>query len=332
MLQPSPDWNTVICRWMGNHLDGSAALGNLKVVYNGAGPLLDPDPTNPMSVFVNPLIVPITTTTLLIDGETREVGFCQFELPASNDPDIVGGGGSYSFTEDLKKGGGRKDVPFIADKDAPDGVIYLNTLAGGTPTPGEPLSVVTVQEFNELTERVNLLEDNPGAELTSYTAQVEALDDYPAAFPPGPHAHPASQISDATTVGRDVLTASSATAARTAIGAGTSNLQLGVGPTTAKAGDYTPTYDEITGKPPVFPPAPHTHDIDDVDGLQTALDGKMAAGAAVTYGQLPAGSTVTVSASLASRPTSDTDVVVQAVGPTEPAWLINGDFWLETPA
>lgn len=41
----------------------------------------------------------------------------------------------------------------------------------------------------------------------------------PSAFPPATHTHTASQISDASTVGRSVLTAQDAAAARTAIGA-----------------------------------------------------------------------------------------------------------------
>lgn len=56
----------------------------------------------------------------------------------------------------------------------------------------------------------------------------------------------ASSISDSTTVGRSVLTAVDATAARTAIGAGTSNLAIGTTSTTAKAGDYQPTSANIS--------------------------------------------------------------------------------------
>ena len=47
-------------------------------------------------------------------------------------------------------------------------------------------------------------------------------------------------ITDATTVGRSVLTAADEAAARTAIGAGTSSLAIGTGATEAKAGNYTP--------------------------------------------------------------------------------------------
>lgn len=49
-----------------------------------------------------------------------------------------------------------------------------------------------------------------------------------------------ADITDATTVGRSVLTAADAAAARAAIGAGTSNLTIGTTASTAKAGDYTP--------------------------------------------------------------------------------------------
>jgi hypothetical protein len=56
----------------------------------------------------------------------------------------------------------------------------------------------------------------------------------------------AATISDSTTVGRSVLTAADAPTARTAIGAGTSNLAIGTTNTTAKAGDYQPTAANIS--------------------------------------------------------------------------------------
>lgn len=55
-----------------------------------------------------------------------------------------------------------------------------------------------------------------------------------------------AQITDASTVGKSVLTAASAAAARTAIGAGTSNLALGTTSTTAKAGDWKPAAADIS--------------------------------------------------------------------------------------
>lgn len=61
------------------------------------------------------------------------------------------------------------------------------------------------------------------------------------------HTHTASQISDSTATGRSVLTASSAAVARAAIGAGTSDLVLGSTAGTAKAGNWVPSFSEVTG-------------------------------------------------------------------------------------
>ena len=43
---------------------------------------------------------------------------------------------------------------------------------------------------------------------------------------------------------------------------------IGKTETTAKAGNYVPTYAEITGKPTTFAPSEHTHTIANVTGLQ----------------------------------------------------------------
>lgn len=56
----------------------------------------------------------------------------------------------------------------------------------------------------------------------------------------GPSEVTSSDITDATAVGRQVLTAADAATARTAIGAGTSNLALGTTASTAKPGNWTP--------------------------------------------------------------------------------------------
>lgn len=61
------------------------------------------------------------------------------------------------------------------------------------------------------------------------------------------HTHPASQISDATALGRQILQAVDAASARTLIGAGTSNLAIGTTATTAMAGNKTFAFSEITG-------------------------------------------------------------------------------------
>lgn len=61
-----------------------------------------------------------------------------------------------------------------------------------------------------------------------------------------------ADITDATATGRNLITAATQAAARTAIGAGTSSLALGTTASTAKAGNYAPAWDEVTGKPAVI--------------------------------------------------------------------------------
>jgi len=55
-----------------------------------------------------------------------------------------------------------------------------------------------------------------------------------------------AQISDAGTVGKEVLQAKDQTAARKTLGAGTSDLSIGTTSGTAKAGDYVPTTAEVS--------------------------------------------------------------------------------------
>jgi hypothetical protein len=66
-----------------------------------------------------------------------------------------------------------------------------------------------------------------------------------------PAAPTADTLSGATTVGKSVLKATDAAAARTAIGAGTSSLALGATASTAAAGDHTHDYADLTGKPTI---------------------------------------------------------------------------------
>lgn len=94
-----------------------------------------------------------------------------------------------------------------------------------------------------------------------------------------------ADITDATTIGREVLTAADAAAVRTAIGAGTSNLvlgttastalagntallEIGTTATTAKAGNYQPTWAQVSGKPTTFAPVAATSTV--VGGVKTA--------------------------------------------------------------
>ena len=86
----------------------------------------------------------------------------------------------------------------------------------------------------------------PSAQLGSGTASASSFLRGDGSWQSPPVATiTAADITDSTAVGRSVLTATDAAAARSAIGAGTSNLVIGVTSTTAKAGDYVPTKADI---------------------------------------------------------------------------------------
>lgn len=139
-----------------------------------------------------------------------------------------------------------------------EGSTATAEVTGGTGTPQSPYELVlgiptgggggTAYDDTAITARVTTAEaDITALESGKVDSSDPRLSD---ARTPTAHTHAAAQISDATTVGRDVLTASSATAARAAIGAGTSSLQLGVGPTTALAGNtpVVPPTRTVAGK------------------------------------------------------------------------------------
>jgi len=90
-------------------------------------------------------------------------------------------------------------------------------------------------------------------------------------------------VSNGTTTPTITTSISNAANFRAAIGAGTSNLTIGTTATTAKAGNYQPTWSQVTGKPtwigsskPTYTagevgaaPSSHSHGIADVTGLAT---------------------------------------------------------------
>lgn len=140
----------------------------------------------------------------------------------------------------------------------------------------------------------------------------------------------AADITDASTVTRSLITATSATAARAAIGAGTSDLQLGTGPTTAKAGDWKPAWADVTGKPSTFTPAAHTHTKADVglgsvdntsDAAKPVSTAQAAALAAKPNVRVESGGTYTA-------PTANPPTIF--IGATTPTALAAGDVWMKT--
>lgn len=67
----------------------------------------------------------------------------------------------------------------------------------------------------------------------------------------GPSEVTSDKISDATSLGRKLLKAASAAAARADIGAGTSDLTLGTTATTAAKGDHKHSFNDLTDKPTI---------------------------------------------------------------------------------
>lgn len=154
------------------------------------------------------------------------------------------------------------------------------------------------------------------------------------------HTHSAAQISDSTTTGRSVLTAADAAAARSAIGAGTSNLALGTTSTTAKAGDYQPAAANIsdattTGRSVLTAASAAAARTAIGAGTSSlALGTTSSTAKAGDYkppvADLPAGSVLRVLSPATARPTDRTDVTVWWIGyAAQPANAIVGDVWDE---
>lgn len=146
---------------------------------------------------------------------------------------------------------------------------------GGTPAIPDSLTdldtTVTGTQLNALKSKVDGIA--VGAEVNVQSDWNAASGDAlilnkPSTFPPSAHTHTASQISDATALGRSLVTAASASAARSAIGAGTSSLTTGTTASTACAGNDARLSDART-------PTAHTHLTSQVTGLDAALDGKV---------------------------------------------------------
>lgn len=200
-----------------------------------------------------------------------------------------------------------------------------------------------VSSVNGRVGAVSLDSSDVGARASDWVPAWTDVTSKPTTFTPATHSHTASSISDSTTVGRAVVTATDAAAARTAIGAGTSSLAIGTSGSTAKAGNYAPAAADIsdstsTGRS-VLTAASQS-------AARTAI-GAVAIGTSSTTAKvgnytptiadLPAGSTLSVrytGAVWPSRPTARTDVTVQWIDTTgnaaSPAGALSGDVLIQT--
>lgn len=159
------------------------------------------------------------------------------------------------------------------------------------------------------------------------------LANKPETFPPSGHSHTSTQVSDSTVVGRAVMTASDAAAAREAIGAGTgngtSNLTLGTTSGTAAPGNHTHTATATT-----FTPAGGIT----ATNLQDAVVQAAALGGGGGSATMPAGNVIEIKytgGAYPARGTQATGTVVYWVGPVQPTigglYAVAGtDRWLVT--
>ena len=109
------------------------------------------------------------------------------------------------------------------------------------PTPAKTTgSTLAATEWEGIATAVQSLAEESTAAIAQWSAVSNELGAISTALPGKAdvgHTHTAAQVSDSTATGRSMLTAADSAAARTAIGAGTSNLTIGTTSTTAAAGN-----------------------------------------------------------------------------------------------
>lgn len=130
------DYNTVQVRGKYTYLDGSPALGVIR--FSGKIPAV--------SASTKTVIIPSTLTAVL-----DSTGQFQIDLPATDDPDILPNGWTYSVQEELSNGGGRTyeiDVPLSFQATG----IELSTVAPVQPTHGDPTAFMTLSAVDELVD------------------------------------------------------------------------------------------------------------------------------------------------------------------------------------
>ena len=142
-MQPSPDAELIRCRWWGRVMPiGVATEGSATIRYTGPLPVLDDDPTEPTGLYWQDVTVPLTIVQRPIAGQPADFGYFEVMLPATNDPDLMGGGWPYECTVTLTNATSPRPFKFWVDRSAPSGIVLLNrgeittaALGGGSAVP-----------------------------------------------------------------------------------------------------------------------------------------------------------------------------------------------------
>lgn len=228
-------------------------------------------------------------------------------------------------------------------------LVPLGTLVGGT-GPGGPITSTDITDSTPMGRSILSAVDAPSvrAAIGAGTSNL-TLGSSSSTAKPGDWKPAAADISDATPLGRDLVKAADSSAARAAIGAGTSSLTLGTTASTAKPGNWKPTVDDLAdaGADPkallkATSKASARGAIDAAaDGDVVKVSGAQDVAGTKTFSDPPVVPTPTanghatpkayVDAGLNSRPTS-TNVKTFAYGTTLPTSGNEGDvFFLVAP-
>lgn len=163
-------------------------------------------------------------------------------LGAGSNVTITYNDASDSLTISATGGGGVTDPEAVRDAIG----VALVGVGNITVTANDALDTITITTpatVNDTNAQLRDRSTHTGEQAIATVTGLQTLLDGKAALS---HTHTSSQVSDSTATGRSVLTAASAAAARTAIGAGTSSLVVGTTSSTAKAGDWKPASADIT--------------------------------------------------------------------------------------
>lgn len=215
----------------------------------------------PASVDLGPVIVPGGVGGLPVGVEGQFLGYGPGGVPAA--VAAPSGEGSYD------------DAPLVAR------VVLLEQEPAPTwaEVTGKPTAFVPTTHGHSISDVTGLraeLDAIPAAyDDAALSGRVTALEDAPApswgdvtgkptAFTPAAHGHSIGDVSGLTTAldGKAATSHSHAWA------------EITGKPTTFPPSAHTHAWDEITSKPTTFAPSAHGHTVADVNGLQTALDGK----------------------------------------------------------
>lgn len=184
---PTPDLNRMTVAWAGVNTDGSPCTGRIILQYQGPV-MLDDSDVMPISVYPSKLVMELTARTLVLNQdsgtENQVVGYAEAQVPASNDPDLLGSGGAYLLTEDLDDGNGVPPRLVVIDVDF-TGTIWLNRLTATGLEPGTaPIYVSTAEiggiqrEASRQAAQIALLEGSINDLANGYVTDEELAQQF----------------------------------------------------------------------------------------------------------------------------------------------------------